>query len=341
MSLLVEQKESTTTKSNPHKRKPFPYEVILDEEKCHALSKYPDIASRLEVIRRLHLKCVHYEALAYINRLETYIRLKYDDDDEMLELLCNHPRIIKIKSEIKKGDDIKDLMTSTNDEWKLIKDDGKWSTEYKEDKPCHSFRLKGIGNVKMINILAIFYEMDLMANWLPLSKETYEIQRLSLFCKMGYIRVGAFWPFQDREVIVFGFGIDDLKKNDRVLLCFDSKVEQHQEILDKFGIKIPEKPDDRVRVDVTIGGFLLEKVKDDENKTKMTVVWNVDPKVNVPPLILNWFTGQFAARILSSIVETAASIDNDPQYIQRMKENKEFYGAVAKKLSSKSNVQKK
>jgi len=176
--------------------------------------------------------------------------------------------------------------------------------------------------------------MDLFSNWLPLSREAYEISRLSLFCKIGYIRVGVFWPIEDRECVLYGFGIDDLKKNDRVLLCFDSKSEQHQDILRKFRIRIPDKPDGRVRIDVTIGGFLLEKVPNNINKTKLTVVWNVDPKVYVPAPILNWFTGKFAGTLLSEIVTKAMDIDSDPIYKERMQQNKEFYGAVMKKLSS-------
>eukprot|EP01084_Bolivina_argentea_P017661 32951_1 len=320
-------------KSEQKSRDPYPYEIEQDEEKYHELSKYPDIASKLQRIRQLHLESVHYEALDHMKELEEYIKSKYDN--KILDLYHSHPRIININTQIKSANKMINLMTSTDKEWILIKNDNEWSTEYKHDNnnPYHSFRLKGIGNVKMINILAIFFEMDLISNWMPLSKETYEIKQLSLYTKCGYARIGAFWPIKDRECVIFGFGIDDLKKNNKLLIYFDSNDKLHKNILNKFNIKLPKIENGRVRIDINIGGMLLEKVN--QNKTKMSVVWNVDPKVYIPATLLNWFTGQFAGIFLSSIVKHASQIDKNEIYMERFKKNNEFYGAMMRKLSDK------
>eukprot|EP01083_Nonionella_stella_P307850 1083777_1 len=124
--------------------------------------------------------------------------------------------------------------------------------------------------------------MDLIQTWMPLCKETYEISQLSLFSKCGYFRIGAIWPIQDRECVLFGFGVDDLKRNNRMLCCFDTNEANHKDILNKFNIKLPAPQNGKVTVDVTIGGFLLERVENDDGKTKISAVWNVDPKVYVP-----------------------------------------------------------
>mmetsp|Transcript_11028 Transcript_11028/g.17720 ORF Transcript_11028/g.17720 Transcript_11028/m.17720 type:complete len:335 (+) Transcript_11028:26-1030(+) len=330
-ALPVDVKNNDT---NEHKREPYPYEVEQDEEKSHPLNQHADIATKLQLIRSLHLECVHYEALDEIHKLEEYIKQKYDT--KLLHSLHLHPRIQSIHTEIAAADNMLRLMTSSEDDWKLVKNDGQWTTEFKQETNTayHSFRLKGIGKVQMINVLAIFYEMDLIQNWMPLCKETYQIQQLSLYCKCGYVRVGAFWPFQDREVVLFGYGVDDLKRNNKLLICFDSNVEPHRDILQKFGIKLPEKVNNRVRIDIKIGGILLEKVENDLNATKISLLWNVDPGVAVPASLLNWMVGQFAGKLLGSIVNSANSIVNDEKYQERFVRNEEFYGSVTKKLQA-------
>ena len=67
----------------------------------------------------------------------------------------------------------------------------------------------------------------------------------------------------------------------------------------------------------------------------MSVVWNVDPKISLPASVLNWFTGQFAAILLSSIVKTANKINEDKEYMERLIKNEEFYGSMIKKLNGK------
>jgi len=317
------------------KREPFPYEVDQEGEQSHPLNQHTDIARKLQRIRSLHLECVHYEALDEIHKLEHYIRQKYDE--KLLLSLHQHPRIRLIHTQIAVADNMLRLMTSSEDDWKLVKNDGQWTTEYKReaDTASHSFRLCGIGRVQMINVLAIFYEMDLIQNWMPLSKESYEIQQLSLYCKCGYVRVGACWPIQDRELVLFGLGFDDLKQNNKFLVCFDSNVEPHRHVLHKFGIKLPEKPHNRVRMDIKIGGMLLEKVENDMNATKISFVWNIDPGVPLPASLLNRVVGQMAGKLLGSIVNGANAIVNDEKYVERFASNQEFYDSISKKLEAK------
>eukprot|EP01084_Bolivina_argentea_P161021 280334_1 len=314
MALLVKEEKTSNTS-----RDPYPYDIVQDDEKYHELTKYSHIASKLHIIRQLHLDCVHYEALDEINKLKQYIQSNHDHT--LLDSLNTHPRIITIQSQLRTANGIFNLITSTDDDWTLTHDDGQWTTEYKHEKNTlyHSFRLKGIGDVKMMNIIALFFEMDLIQTWMPLSKETYEISQLSMFVKCGYFRIGAIWPIQDRECVLFGFGVDDLKRNNRLLVVFDTNHDAHKDILDKFNIKLPPPQSGRVTVDITIGGFLLERVENEDNKTKISVVWNVDPKVYLPATILNWFTGRFAGVLLSSIFKRASEIDKEEIYRQRMR----------------------
>ena len=150
-----------------------------------------------------------------------------------------------------------------------------------------------------------------------------------MHCKCGLIRIGLIWPIQDRETILNGFGVDDLK-NGRILIYFDSKLDAKND-----AIKIPKCPNNRVRVDVFLGGLLFERLT--ENETKICCVWNCDPKMNVPTKIINWCAGTFAASLISCIVE-AAKFDEDSEYAKRIRNNPKFYGSIKEKLAKHKTV---
>lgn len=155
------------------------------------------------------------------------------------------------------------------------------------------------------------------------SKESIECAQLSLHNKCGLIRVGLFWPIQDRETVLFGYGVDHLEDG-KLLIYFDSRE-------DNPHCNIPQCPKNRVRVDVFLGGFLFERLA--ANKTKVTCVWNCDPKMVVPTSIINWFAGTFASTLIGFMLD-AAQFDEKSEYYQRIQMNPEFYGSIKERLDA-------
>eukprot|EP01084_Bolivina_argentea_P143668 252241_1 len=315
-------------------REPFPDEIETEEEKNHQLKTYEDIAIKLSEIRELHLDGTLFEAHDKSEALIEYINTKYKSDTELLNkllsLYSSHPRRKLIVSQLNETNRMLEFMTSSSG-WQLYKDDTQWKTEWQtSDKSDYeSFRITGIADVPLYNILAVIYEMDLIQTWMPLCKESVECGQLSLHCKCGLIRIGLFWPIQDRETVLFGYGVDDLK-NGKILIYFDSTENNNSNC-----IKIPSCPDDRCRGDIHLGGFYFERIT--EKKTKITCVFNTDFKANLPVTVINWFAGTFSSQLLSYMV-AAAKFDENSQYYQRIKTNKEFYGMVKRKLKEKNNI---
>eukprot|EP01083_Nonionella_stella_P225068 800560_1 len=305
-------------------REPFPDEIETEEEKNHQLKTYEDIAIKLSEIRELHLDGTLFEAHDKSEALIEYINTKYKSDTELLNkllsLYSSHPRRKLILSQLNETNRMLEFMTSSSG-WQLYKDDTQWKTEWQtSDKSDYeSFRITGIADVPLYNILAVIYEMDLIQTWMPLCKESVQCGQLSLHCKCGLIRIGLFWPIQDRETVLFGYGVDDLK-NGKILVYFDSRD-------DHSLINIPKCPSGRCRVDVFLGGFYFERLT--KNKTKITVVWNCDPKMGVPVTITNWFAGTFAGALVGQIVK-AAKFDENSEYYKRIQNNPEFYGLIKK-----------
>jgi len=311
-------------------RDPFPDEIESEEEKHHVLNGYGDISEMLSNIRRTHLEGALFVAHRKSEELLSYISVKYASDaNSMIALYEQHPRRVQILKQLNETRDMFDFMTSDKG-WNLYKDDGHWKTEWQfnaAQSVFQSYRITGIGDVTLYDILAVIYEMDLIRLWMPLCKESINCGQLSLYSKCGMIRSGLIWPMWDRECVLFGYGIDDLE-NGRVLIYFDSRD-------DNPHVNIPKCGKKRIRVEAKIGGFLFERIT--QTQTKVTVVWNMDPKLEVPVSIVNWFAGSFAAKLVQQIVN-AAKFDETSEYYKRIQNNPEFYGAIKKKLDESKTM---
>eukprot|EP01083_Nonionella_stella_P017632 49349_1 len=319
MAALPHQEEKKQT------RELFPAEIASDEEKHHPLKKYPDIAHQLAQIRQLQLEGILFEAELKSQALIEYIQHKYpSQSDELLKQYESHPRRHILQSQLNETNRMLEFMTSDQG-WTLLKDDQTWQTEWQpsDQSAYESFRITGVGDVPLYNILAVIYEMDLIKTWMPLCKESVTCGQVSMYCKCGLIRTGVFWPIQDRETVLFGYGVDDLKHG-KILIYFDSR-EDHDD-----AIQIPKCPKGRCRVDVLLGGFYFERLT--ENTTKITVVWNMDAKINAPASIINWFVGTFAGSLVSQIVN-ASKFDEESEYYKRIQSNPEVYGVIKEKLA--------
>lgn len=152
------------------KRDPFPDEIETEQEKNHPLKKYQDIKEKLEEIRQLHLDGTLFDANDKSNELIQYIKDKYESNSEsLLKEYEQHPRKILIDKQLIETQKMLEFMTSDKG-WDLFKDDGVWQTEWQpsDDSDYESFRITGIGDVPLYNILAVIYEMDLIKSWMPL-----------------------------------------------------------------------------------------------------------------------------------------------------------------------------
>merc|ERR1719229_781477 len=218
MAALPEEEEKKRS------RDPFPLEIESDEEKNHPLKKYSDIAERLEEIRSLHLVSRLYIARSKCDELVEYIKTNYSSEaDDLLQQFESYPRRQLMEEQMKETNRMMDFMESKGD-WQLYKESGEWKTEWMSDDKSdyQSFRITGSGDVPLYNIVAVLYEMDLIHNWLPLCKESQECTQLSLHSKCGLVRVGLFWPIQDRETVLFAYGVDHLEDG-KLLIYFDSR----------------------------------------------------------------------------------------------------------------------
>jgi hypothetical protein len=345
------------------------------DNKLHTVSSF-DMA--LSLLLKIHFDGLLFRAIKMVEELRESVTKSHP---ELIDDFDTHPLIVDIITKHQETLQMLDFLHSPKG-WSLIKDDGEWKSESIIDEKLntHSFRVSGVGNVPMFNLTALFHELDLLDQWIPLCAEALDFGSLSLYTKTGYVRIGLPWPIYDRECLLYGYGVDDLD-NGRLLIFFDSRATPFDDFSEpkatveelaaeearreadakssswfswgssssvkseksdasasasasKSKSKRPSKmgSKDVLRVDVHIGGFLMESV--DEENTKVTVVYNCDPKVVIPYKLLNWFTGQFVAIFLKQLI-AAAKFEKTSPYLKRIEDNQRFYGRIGEKIRRK------
>ena len=148
------------------KHTPFSDEIESEEEKNQPLKKYKDIALQLNEIRKLYLDGVLFDAHNKSEELKQFISEKHP---QLLQQYESHPLRKLLISKLKETNRMLDFMESKSN-WETFRDANGWKTEWQpmDESDYESFRITGIGNVPLYNIVAVIYEMDLIKTWLPL-----------------------------------------------------------------------------------------------------------------------------------------------------------------------------
>jgi hypothetical protein len=109
-----------------------------------------------------------------------------------------------------------------------------------------------------------------------------------------------------------------------------------EEILDaETRAKLPPQHKKFVRVEMRIGGFLLTPLS--KQKTKLSLLWMVDPHLElIPSALVNWGLKHVALYAVSLLKQNAMAIDTDPQspYIARMAQKPEVYDFLRKRFET-------
>mmetsp|Transcript_4749 Transcript_4749/g.7361 ORF Transcript_4749/g.7361 Transcript_4749/m.7361 type:complete len:149 (+) Transcript_4749:904-1350(+) len=126
------------------------------------------------------------------------------------------------------------------------------------------------------------------------------------------------FPLRIRECIIDGKGYDVMEHN-RVVISSHS-ISEHPKV------NIGKCPEDRVRVDISVGGFELIPVGN--KRTHVTVMFNLNPHIPyLPSRIANFFLRHVVNQIHSSM-EKHSTFKKDSPYLQCMAEKADLYNYI-------------
>ncbi|ELR21892.1 uncharacterized protein ACA1_007800 [Acanthamoeba castellanii str. Neff] len=203
-----------------------------------------------------------------------------------------HQRIATEKKEVRA------LMRELRNEdgWTLVgeHEGGNVQVFYRGEKstPVHSIKMQGVVDSPALNLMAIMNEHALYDSWIPLLK-------ISRYRKVMYLSAHLPWPISSRDVLLYGYGVDNLEEDRAVIMirsAGEGDIEPH----------------------------LIPPVKShpiSENQTRLVMMTNVDPKLAyMPYTLLNWATKEIEGS----------------KYEELIAENEVFYADIKAKLSSLS-----
>lgn len=156
----------------------------------------------------------------------------------------------------------------TFQDWELItsRDDISTYFRHEENTPIYSLKLDAKIPTPIFNVASIFYEIDLYKKWVPYMevniimlfwisdsvwmKECKLLKRESKYRFLCYFNWNIPFPFQDRDMLAYGFGVDMLAESDSILVVIKSV--DGKEFKDT---KIPDTNGKYVRLQCHYAGF--------------------------------------------------------------------------------------
>lgn len=143
--------------------------------------------------------------------------------------------------------------------------------------------------MKIFNLLTLFYETDLYPLWFPHCKYTKLIHKYHKAKKLLFSRIGMPGLMSDRENVMIGMGVNRLDINGCLYVI--SRSVHH--LKEKQGVPIPPLDKGKVPLDVNFFGFEIKPIGQDG--VEIRSVFNFNPHIKyVPQWLINFANKHFA-----------------------------------------------
>jgi hypothetical protein len=179
-------------------------------------------------------------------------------------------------------------------------------------------------DVNITDLISLIYETSFYPLWFPFVKYSEMLFQPSKSKKLVYL-LNSFPIVSDRDFIVYGFGLNNLKENNCIYLLVRS-INESMNIFESFYQKKENKK--YIRADINIFGFEIKIIND--NKIVLNGIINSDPKVSyVPDFLINQAVKQFAKLLFSKMVSISKNFkgskyeNKNPSY-----NDKKFYNFI-------------
>eukprot|EP01118_Nematostelium_gracile_P016977 TRINITY_DN712_c0_g1_i2.p1 TRINITY_DN712_c0_g1~~TRINITY_DN712_c0_g1_i2.p1 ORF type:complete len:215 (+),score=43.38 TRINITY_DN712_c0_g1_i2:250-894(+) len=190
-----------------------------------------------------------------------------------------------------------------------------------------SFHLQGIIENSLFNIMSVVYETDLYPTWWPFVNEVTQLEKISRYRKLLYLKASLPWPLPSRDACLYGYGVD-LLEDDMVIIMVRSA---HN---DEFS-NIPDIPRSFARVECKFGGMLVKPIS--PTSSKVIMLSNSDPKVPVIPYwLFNLVTKKLAHHMFETLRHKSSKIEGTI-YEERIRSQPEVYSDAIERLKKYEN----
>lgn len=136
------------------------------------------------------------------------------------------------------------------------------------------------------------------------------------------------WPFYNRDLVSYGYGIDLLESNSILVVVRSVLQSEHDK---HFGVELsPANTSTCTRMDLNYAGFMITPIS--ANETYVCLIGSCDPKFSyIPGWFMNSITHHMSHLILRTLRKLASNMASS-EYERRIKENKAIYGDIMTRL---------
>eukprot|EP00128_Syssomonas_multiformis_P000998 Colp12_sorted_trinity150504_noHs@24810 len=290
---------------------------LTSSQSCPSRVQTEDPAIRLENL--LNACRTNFEddnliqALAILKKIDKLVAVHMKDGVDANEIKSILDKNAKMISSMRTSlNEIQELQQQfeNSKSWTVVRENSELKVSYaKEDgNPIHSFKIDTVLETELLPLLAIFYEEDLLTNWIPFCSGGQLIGTPSPFQKLIHIKMKfpIFLPVSNRELVMRGHGVD-MTHEKRLLVLLRSLRESD-------GVELPPEDKSHVRMDLT-GGFNITYLS--EGRVHFSAIYNVDPKLSmVTPMMINFVNKHFCGLLITLIKSTLRKFPGS-QYEQR------------------------
>lgn len=244
------------------------------------------------------------------------------DDTEVVEFLTS-PEVKAVKEDFELFNYYFET-TSNLDEWTKYYDEPTRKVKYKyEDGLTYvSCLCEGIIEAPLMNLVALFCEIDLFKDWFPNVTACDEIKQVTPNRGLYKCKQSMPWPMWPRDLTFTASGMLD-HKNVGILTVIKSTDEKGG---DYFGVPIPETAEGHVRIEIKRGYHYFQRI--DDNTTRYVTIFNTDPQLQYAPgWFMNFLMTKICYQMLVTIQEEAKKVPFN-EFGERMKRRVDFYGSI-------------
>lgn len=250
------------------------------------------------------------ERLMQAHQLITQLNLSPDDPAI--------PEIKVIEEDLKLANDCLELLADM-DSWELVKQTGEIATFSKGSNTEFIVRAEMIANSPMLPILALFSEVQLLKDWVPILKDAECLAQPTKFRRIIQYKFKLPWPANDMDMVVSAVGIP-IPENNSALIILRSL----DTVNDILGVDIPRA--EGTRLTLTIGCLNLTYLGPEE--TQVSLIAKSNPHMSIIPSGLINYATKHGVYYFMEAVKNKANAFKDSVFEDLVKANPGYYQEI-------------
>ena len=182
----------------------------------------------------------------------------------------------------------------------------------------------------MINLMAVLAEAQLYDQWIPLTKKSVVLGKVSNFRQCAEFHYKLPWPLHPRAMYIGACGIQ-LPEENACILTLSS-------ISGQSWLGHPIQRDPQIcAIDVHKAAFYAKSLG--ENRQLLKIIANAEPHLDyIPKRLINFGLRSVCGTFLSLLERKCQNLQQE--YVALIEEKKEFYDEVRQKMGKPDSAPK-